>query len=283
MMQENVNSSVLSFLKTSSADVGNCTWAAVGGVAPVAHSMLAKRYEFKYRIPESTAVAIRSYIQGFVRPDPYMAGQMTDGYVISSLYFDSPQFHLFNETQLDKCNRFKLRIRGYDDNPDGCAFFEIKRKLNQIVYKSRARVAKAQIAPILYNHYSPADLSEKDHNCLWQFVHYVQCLRAHPIVLVRYRRQAFEGLADAKVRITFDRELSYQPAEQAAVKVNGPGWQKLPIDFVVLEIKFTSQFPTWVKMLVRTFNLQRQSMSKYCSSAQCVMDIEGKLKNWGQL
>lgn len=278
MIQENANSNVLSVLRASSAGVGNCTRPAVGGVAPVAHSMLAKRYEFKYRVPESTAVSIRSYIQGFVRPDPYMAGQVTGDYIISSLYFDSPQFHLYNETQLDKCNRFKLRIRAYDDNPDGVAFFEIKRKLNRIVYKSRARVAKSQIAPILYNHYCPDNLSEKDHNCLWQFVHYIQCLRACPIVLVRYRRQAFEGLTDAKVRITFDRELSYQSMAQAAVKVNGPGWHKLPINFVVLEIKFTSQFPTWVKMLVRTFNLQRQSMSKYCSSAQCVMDIEGKFK-----
>ncbi|MEN6306884.1 MAG: VTC domain-containing protein, partial [Anaerohalosphaeraceae bacterium] len=114
--------------------------------------------------------------------------------------------------------------------------------------------------------YIPDNLPEKDRVALQQFMHYCRCLLAKPVVLVRYQREAYENRSDSKVRITFDRELHYHPADKAMVKLNGPGWIKIPIDFVVLEIKFTDRFPNWIKQMVQMFNLNRQSMSKYCSS-----------------
>ncbi|MGH2272727.1 VTC domain-containing protein [Anaerohalosphaeraceae bacterium U12dextr] len=230
------------------------------------NTLLAKRYELKYRVPEHVAVAIRSYIKSFLQPDPYTARQPSGQYPISSLYLDSQHLQLFQETIVDKCNRFKLRIRGYDDDPNSPVFFEIKRKLNRIVYKSRAKVHKSQVKSILSGSYIPDNLPEKDRAALQQFMHYCRCLSAKPVVLVRYQREAYENRSDSKVRITFDRELYYHPAEDAMVKLNGPGWVKIPIDFVVLEIKFTARFPGWIKQMVQMFNLNRQSMSKYCSS-----------------
>lgn len=234
-------------------------------VVPI-NTLLAKRYELKYRVPEHVAVAIRSYIKSFLQPDPYTARQPSGQYPISSLYLDSQHLHLFQETIVDKCNRFKLRIRGYDDDPNTPVFFEIKRKLNRIVYKSRAKVHKSQVESILNGAYIPDNLPEKDRVALQQFMHYCRCLLAKPVVLVRYQREAYENRSDSKVRITFDRELCYHPADKAMVKLNGPGWTRIPIDFVVLEIKFTARFPNWIKQLVQMFNLNRQSMSKYCSS-----------------
>jgi SPX domain protein involved in polyphosphate accumulation len=230
------------------------------------NTLLAKRYELKYRVPEHVAVAIRSYIKSFLQPDPYTARQPSGQYPISSLYLDSQHLQLFQETIVDKCNRFKLRIRGYDDDPNSPVFFEIKRKLNRIVYKSRAKVHKSQVESILSGSYIPDNLPEKDRAALQQFMHYCRCLLAKPVVLVRYQREAYENHSDSKVRITFDRELYYHPAEKAMVKLNGPGWVRIPIDFVVLEIKFTARFPGWIKQMVQMFNLNRQSMSKYCSS-----------------
>lgn len=192
-------------------------------------------------------------------------------YSISSLYLDSPQFHLFHETQLDKCNRYKLRIRTYDDEPTTPAFFEIKRKLKNNIYKSRVKVRKEYVGRVMSGSYLPEELSGQDRTVLQQFLHYCRCLQARPIVLVRYRREAYESSTANRVRITFDRELMYQPVNEPVVKVNGPGWKKLPIDFVVLEIKFSDSFPLWVKQLVQIFNLNRQSMSKYCRSASQIM------------
>ena len=213
-------------------------------------------------------MAIRSFIRGYLDRDKYAAIHPSGQYPICSLYLDSQRFDLFQETVLDKCNRFKLRVRGYDDNPESPIFFEIKRKLNSIIYKSRAKVSKDQLAPILNGRYVSRDLPEKDRKTLKQFMHYTQCLLARPMVLIRYMREAYENKSDSKVRITFDRQLCYQPANAPIFKTNGPGWTPLPIDFVVLEIKFTTSFPSWLKDMVRLFNLNRQSMSKYCSSVR---------------
>ena len=238
-------------------------------------AMLSQRYELKYRVPESHAIAIRSYISNYLEQDPYMAKSPTGKYTICSLYFDSQRLNLFNETLLDKCNRYKLRIRGYDDNPNSPIFFEIKRKLNRIVYKSRARFDKNQMVPIL-NGQIPAGLSKKDDSAVRQFVHFTNSLSATPKCLIRYQREAFQCQSKSKIRVTFDRELSYCRTDEPVFRVGGDGWKKLPIDFVVLEIKFTDKYPIWLHDMVRLFNLNRQSMSKYCSSIQHAI-------KWGHL
>jgi hypothetical protein len=227
------------------------------------HPMLARRHELKYRISESLAQKIKGYVSTFLGPDPY-ARRWADGrYSICSLYFDSSRFDLYRETEMDKCNRFKLRIRGYDDNPDSPVFFEIKRKLNGIIYKTRARAGKHQITEILKGHFLPAQATEADRTTLKQFVHYTHCLSARPIALIRYKREAYEGQTNTKVRVTFDRQLCYLSTDKPVFRMNGQGWKKLPIDFVILEIKFTEYFPAWLADMTRTFNLNRQSMSKY--------------------
>ena len=231
-------------------------------------SLLEKRYELKYRVSESTALALRPFIRNHLEMDKYAIRQPSGQYPICSLYLDSQRFDLFHETILDKCNRFKLRVRGYDDNPNSPIFFEIKRKLNRIIFKSRAKVSKDQLGPILNGYYIPDDLPEKDHKSLGQFVHYAQCLQARPMVLIKYMREAYENTSSAKVRVTFDRQLCYQTVDQPIFSLNGGGWKPIPINFVVLEIKFTAGFPSWLIDMVRMFDLSRQSMSKYCSSVQ---------------
>jgi hypothetical protein len=233
------------------------------GVFLQPHMMLAKRYELKYRIPESLAQKIKGYVGAFLGPDPYTRRWANGQYPICSLYFDSNRFDLYRETELDKCNRFKLRIRGYDDNPDSPVFFEIKRKFNGIIYKSRAKAGKHEITEILKGHFLPAGATEADRTTLKQFVHYTHCLSARPIALIQYKREAYEGRTDTRVRVTFDRQLRYVSTDEPVFRMNGQGWKKLPIDFVILEIKFTEYFPAWLVDMTKTFNLNRQSMSKY--------------------
>jgi hypothetical protein len=232
------------------------------------HKMLAKRYELKYRISESMARRIKGYISAFLEPDPYTRRWPDGQYSICSLYLDSGRFDLYRETELDKCNRFKLRIRGYDDEPNSPIFFEIKRKLNGIIYKSRAKAGKDQIAKILKGHFLPSQATEADRTALRQFVHYTHCMCARPIVLIRYKREAYEGKIDTKARVTFDRQLSYLSTDTPVFKMNGYGWKKMPIDFVVLEIKFTDFFPAWLVDMTRMLNLNRESMSKYGNSVR---------------
>jgi len=231
-------------------------------------SMLSRRYELKYRIRESKARAIARYIQSYIAADQYSRKRPDYQYPISSLYFDSNEFHLCCETIEKKANRFKLRVRCYDDNPDSPCFFEIKRRLNMVIMKDRARVSKTSFPDIIQAHRIPEDLHKKDIEILRQFMLYVKMLQAHPVVLVRYMRQAFEDDSSNRVRITFDRELSFKPVNSPVLMLNGSGWQRIPMDFVILEIKFSNQYPAWLSDMVKIFDLKQTAMSKYVSSVK---------------
>jgi len=231
-------------------------------------SMISCRYELKYRIQESKARAIAHYIQSYISADQYSRKSPDYQYPISSLYFDSNQLHLCNETIEKKTNRFKLRVRCYDDNPESPCFFEIKRRLNTVIVKDRARLSKTSFADILLARRIPGDLHKKDIEVLHQFLLYVQMLQARPIVLVRYMRQAFEDDSYNRVRITFDRELSFKTVDFPVLMVNGPGWNRIPMDFVILEIKFNNRYPAWLNDMVKIFDLKQTAMSKYVSSVK---------------
>jgi len=229
--------------------------------------MLSCRYELKYRIRESKARAIAEYIRSYIPLDRYARQSPNEEYLISSLYFDSDHLNLARETMERKTNRFKLRIRCYDDNPDTPCFVEIKRRLNSVIMKDRARIRKEMLNDVI-NYRVPDGLYAKDRTVLNQFQFYLFSLRARPIVLVRYIRQAFEGDSSNRVRITFDRELSFRTVSRPEVTTNGPDWHAVPIDFVILEIKFTDRYPIWLSDMVKIFDLKQTSMSKYVSSVK---------------
>ncbi|MHC4882170.1 MAG: VTC domain-containing protein [Planctomycetota bacterium] len=240
-------------------------------------SMLSCRYELKYRIQESKARAIARYIQSYVSADQYCRKCPDYQYPISSLYFDSKEFHLCRETIERKVNRLKLRVRCYDDNPDSPCFFEIKRRLNRVILKDRARLPKSSFSDIIQAHRIPEDLHKKDIEVLHQFLLYVQMLQARPVVLVRYMRQAFEDNSCNRLRVTFDRKLSFKAIDYPVITTNGSGWQRIPMGFVILEIKFNNQYPAWLSDMIKIFDLKQTAMSKYVSSVKesCFMGFCG--------
>lgn len=235
---------------------------------PKADTLMACRYELKYRIQETTARAIAAYIKPFLPQDRYAQLRPNGEYPITSLYLDSDQLTLAKETLEGKKNRFKLRVRGYSDKPDTPIFFEIKRRVERVILKSRARAMHHHVPMILAGQELPPQKFQTDMKALRQFQLYVKYLNARPMVLVRYMRQAFEGDGECRVRVTFDRQLSYCITEEPRVRLGGPGWMPVPLDFTILEIKFTSRYPAWLSEMVRMFDLPVSAMSKYCSCVQ---------------
>lgn len=228
--------------------------------------LLACRFELKYRISESKAQAIREYIRPYLPMDHYAMTHPDGQYPISSLYFDSPGLDLCKETLLGQTNRFKLRIRAYDDEPGSSVFFEIKRRANKVILKSRARIMRPDLRSALEGLSEDTGRSPKDQEALDQFLCYQRMIQGRPVVLVRYLREPFEGDTENRVRITFDRNLCYRSVSGPEVTLNGQGWHRINLPFVILEIKFTDQYPAWLRNLVCAFNLDLSSMSKYVTS-----------------
>ena len=96
------------------------------------------RYEFKYIVTECRAAAVRDFIRSYLEPDPYADPEQGNSYFLSSLYLDTPDLALYRQTATGEKNRFKLRIRFYDNDPESPALLELKRRVTDTVLKDRA-------------------------------------------------------------------------------------------------------------------------------------------------
>ncbi len=226
------------------------------------------RHELKYHISESKAEAIAQFIEPHLQRDRYCKLHRSGDYPIVSLYLDSEDLQLCKESIGGHKNRFKLRIRSYTDEPDYPRFLEIKRRINTIIMKSRARVMDRDVPTLLAGSPLPPQNYTADTETINQFQFYMNNIRARPAVLVRYTRQAYEGGMENRVRVTFDRELAYHVTSLPEVRLAGGAWQRnsFTLGGVILEVKFTAHYPAWLSRMVKYFNLRQQSISKYASS-----------------
>jgi hypothetical protein len=222
----------------------------------------------KYVISEAKAAAIAQFIEPFLQVDRYCRTQPRGEYPIVSLYLDSDNLLLCRESMRGLLKRFKLRVRSYSDDADSPRFFEIKRRSNVVIIKSRAAVSDNDVAALLDGHYVPPLQNRgTEVDALKQFQLYMKNVNAGPKVLIRYMRQAYESDSENRVRVTFDRQLTYKVSCDPVVSLSGSGWQH-NIEGVILEIKFTGRYPAWLGRMAQYFNLQQQSMSKYVTSVE---------------
>src|SRR3954469_940356 len=122
-----------------------------------------QRFELKYMVPESLARRGRAFVSGFFGMDRSGAPMPDLSYPVHSLYIDSNDLYTYWATINGDKNRFKLRLRYYNDKPESPVFFEIKKRCNSIIMKERGGVRRTSVAPILAGQFpTPDDLLSKD-------------------------------------------------------------------------------------------------------------------------
>src|SRR5689334_11064825 len=99
------------------------------------------RREYKILISKEQAAEVRRAIAPFCRIDPFAAKNPTRTYTIDTLYLDTDDLSLFWANDHEQRDRIKMRVRGYADAPDRPLFFEVKRRINDVISKSRGQVS----------------------------------------------------------------------------------------------------------------------------------------------
>lgn len=256
---------------------------------------LSGRYELKYVIDEERAVAVADYVQSYLRPSPHNGSGPVRGHTVCSLYMDSPDFFFFRQAYTGHKNRVKLRIRFYDDVWTRPAFFEIKRRVAEVICKDRAMISREGVRQFLCGGWpAPAhwpDPSALSHgtrrlNVYHQFWTLANRVRAQGMIYVSYLREIYEAPDDEELRVTFDRQVSgtpYDGSGRLTLPTRGippppdrPPYY-LPRDCVILELKYDDRAPGWMYDMVRIFNLERRAMCKYSAC------VEGMGLPWGKL
>src|SRR3954467_6035275 len=106
-------------------------------------------FELKYIISEETALLVRDFVRRYLEFDEYSVGRPNYSYPVHSLYLDSDDLSLYWQTINGNKNRYKLRLRFYNDIPDTPIFFEIKRRMNNCILKQRAAVRREAVPLLL--------------------------------------------------------------------------------------------------------------------------------------
>jgi hypothetical protein len=236
-----------------------------------------ERYEFKYFFPEERAEAIRRFLRPYVAADPYASRAPGGRYTIRNIYLDTPKLDLYTACVNDEVDRFKLRIRWYGEEPKGPFFFEVKRKIRQVILKDRAKISAADVRALLRG--EPLSLPAgptRDH--LMAFLDRVVRHGMIPCLFSRYTREPYESIFGEYARVTFDRAMCYQRAQGRAEDPRGWTYTDAPWatggvrQAGVLELKFTREFPRWMADLVAEFELERVGYSKYVSAVHHRLD-----------
>jgi hypothetical protein len=230
-----------------------------------------QRFECKYLIDPLAITSIRNYLAPFVRTDGFARKEPDGRYRVSSLYLDSTDLSLYQQTQAGEKDRFKLRVRTYDDDPAQPAYVEVKRKVNNVVHKRRVGLARDDARALLMRH-DPATILNKLSGSRMAdaefFAHHMERLSAVPAIRVQYMREAYEATGNEPVRVTLDSELRYAVTLNDDLGHSSGDWVETPLNGIIIEIKFTERFPSWVKELIRGFELRQQSVPKYILSVE---------------
>jgi len=236
--------------------------------------MQQQRFELKYIIKEDVARAVRNFVSGYLEIDEYGATLPEFSYPVHSLYLDSDHLHLYQTTINGDKNRFKLRLRFYDNRSEAPIFFEIKRRMNNIIAKQRGGVRRDAVDWLLAGHLpEPAHLVSRDPRqqlALQNFCKLTQDLRARPKAHIAYLREAWISPRDNSVRVTLDRAVRCEPEPLARLNTQMDNPVVVFGKEVVLELKFTDRFPDWFKQLVRVFGLMQCGAAKYVDGVTLV-------------
>ena len=235
------------------------------GVIGMSYQDIFKRYEMKYMLTkEQKEIVLREMAQ-YMKPDEY--GRST----ICNIYFDTPDYQLIRHSLEKPVYKEKLRVRSYGPaTEDGTVFVELKKKYKGVVYKRRISAKQKDAMDYLLN---GAELPEQGQitDEISYFKQMYQGLR--PAVYLSYDREAFYGIEDRELRITFDQNILWRK-ENLSLSSEVYGTPILEPGCALMEIKIASAMPMWLCRVLSENGIFKTSFSKYGRAYEMICEAE---------
>ena len=208
--------------------------------------------ELKFLIPRALAEQIRAWARPRLLADPHSSAELTDGYQITSLYFDTEKFDVFHRR--GSFRRSKYRIRRY--GVGNVVFLERKLKTRGLVSKRRSVVAMNELSHLA---------GPKPDRCWigsW-FHRRLLGRKLGTVCQISYRRTARVLVTPSgPIRLTIDVDLRARTENGLAFTAPDDG-NRLLEDHAIVEMKYLRDMPTVFKLLAEEFALTPRPLSKY--------------------
>jgi hypothetical protein len=217
------------------------------------------RREVKFALTNADSVKVRSILAVNCRRVVHGGGPVSR---VQTIYFDDARLSACYENLDGAPRRAKLRLRWYDDgDEEGRLFFEIKRRVDSLVYKERFAIrSRSPLARMTYDEILtelrrilPAPARES--------------LLAHSdsVVMSEYRREYFSA-PGSPARITLDEGIvgysqvgSIRPSKRFGVRDD---------QLVILEAKLPAQHDNELRELLHPLAPHLTKSSKYVRACQ---------------
>ncbi|MDB4938445.1 MAG: hypothetical protein JWP87_5417 [Labilithrix sp.] len=232
---------------------------------------IVERYEHKFLVEERLVPEIRRFARTTSTIDK---NARADGaYTIRSLYFDTSSLGLYAANEREQGHRFKVRARVYPDAPTSDCFLEVKRRVIDVIVKTRAAVPCDRWRDALDCDSATLDaLPDRSRAAVLSFASKVHTHHLEPVLLVQYEREAYVSEVDSYARLTVDRNICVQQMSELDFTADPKRWRSVDHAgqtqssraLAVLELKFERRPPAWMHAMVRSLELVRYTFSKYC-------------------
>ena len=212
-----------------------------------------KRYEKKYLL---TVQQYQRMLQGMCS---YMRSDRYGNYTLCNIYYDTEDYRLIRNSLEKPVYKEKLRLRSYGVPQTGDkVFVELKKKFDGVVYKRRVSMTAFDAVKYINDGVLPQSENQICHEIDW----FMQSYCPVPKVFIAYDREAYEGIADPDLRITFDTNLRWRDTD-LDLRKGDYGDLLLPSGKVLMEIKIPGAAPVWLAHLLVAVGAFPQSFSKY--------------------
>ncbi|MDA1334998.1 MAG: polyphosphate polymerase domain-containing protein [bacterium] len=221
---------------------------------------MASRFEFKYRLNPADAARAKSMVSHLLKVDEY-AQKQGGSYLVTSLYFDTPDLADYYDKLGGFVERKKVRARVYEW-PTKKVWLEIKHKYDMVFNKLRATISIEDWEDLLNHKYSLVlnrERDPKDKAVLDEFVYYLLAEGRRPAAWVRYKRTPYVSHGADRIRITFDEHLETSHQND----LNEPDFPTHVSGTTIMEVKFSGGLPAWFSTIIKQLDLRRDSFSKY--------------------
>ena len=224
-----------------------------------------QRYEFKYYLSPKISNEIKNDVKKFMDLDKFASFFSSKNYFVRSIYFDDEFNSNFDEKVDGYRVRKKFRLRYYDKNIiNSPIYLETKGRNLERTYKRRVKI-DLQDFDLILKEKSLSDLLKKYPNNLTiqEFVFELYKKKLKPKVLIDYNREPFVNKHGLYFRLTFDQNLKCKNLNKNLKNILINQEIMCKAGFTILEVKFDRSIPLWFHRIIQSYNLNRQSISKF--------------------
>ena len=175
---------------------------------------------------------------------------------------------------VDPRRKFRIRLYGTEFTEESVTFLEIKYRRGQTVFKERLRLAEGSAEYFLK---SASPLEDLDSHCLAEkpaekdilanFVAASAVVRI-PSNVISYLREPWVGKVDRRLRVTFDHVATALYPTKIEEAMAGEGLPLFPPNKILLEVKFSSRLPVWLRDILIAEGLSPIRFSKYATGVE---------------